>query len=186
MTPGIANRTVKPGGFVGSTRETMGVEGPGAASTAPVMANTWMRGDDVAQPTCSVLSCDRPAVARGWCNTHWARWKRTGDVQADVPVVQLGRSPYERVMDTVTEVDGHWITSAVDRIHGYGQVRDGRARTLKSHRVVYEHHRGPIPEGMVIDHLCRTKACVNPDHLEVVTQPENARRIDRVGRRWVS
>lgn len=98
----------------------------------------------------------------------------------------MGRSPYERVMATVTEMEGHWITSAVDNVHGYGQVRAGRGRTLKSHRVTYEYHRGLIPDGMVIDHLCRVKACVNPDHLEAVSQSENCRRIDRVGRRWVA
>lgn len=184
----IAARTVKPAGFVGSTRGIISTEGPGAASTAPVMANTWIGGVDVAKSICAVPVCGRPVLARGWCSPHWARWSRTGDVQADLPVRVMGRTPYERVMATVWYIDGHWITTAVDTIHGYGQVSAGRngASPLKSHRVTYEHHRGSIPEGMVIDHLCRVKSCVNPDHLEVVTQSENCRRIDRVGRRWVA
>lgn len=45
-----------------------------------------------------------------------------------------------------------------------------------AHRIAYEAARGPIPEGMTIDHLCLVKRCVNPDHLEVVARSENTRR----------
>ena len=47
---------------------------------------------------------------------------------------------------------------------------------MLAHRYYYEKLRGPIPEGMQIDHLCRLPACVNPDHLEVVTPTQNVRR----------
>lgn len=61
------------------------------------------------------------------------------------------------------------------RIGGYGAVQvDGK--TKRAHRLVYEAERGPIPQGLVLDHLCRTPACVNPDHLEPVTFAENIRR----------
>lgn len=48
----------------------------------------------------------------------------------------------------------------------------------KAHRYAYERARGPIPAGLVIDHLCRNPLCQNPWHMEVVTQGENARRGD--------
>lgn len=45
-----------------------------------------------------------------------------------------------------------------------------------AHRRVYEWLRGPVPEGLELDHLCRNKLCVRPDHLEPVTRAENMRR----------
>lgn len=58
---------------------------------------------------------------------------------------------------------------------GYGTFRVS-GRHTKAHRAAYEHAHGPIPPGLCIDHLCRTPACVNPDHLEPVTPKENVRR----------
>ena len=58
---------------------------------------------------------------------------------------------------------------------GYGTIRI-QGRTWYSHRYAYELTRGPVPEGMEIDHLCRNRACANPTHLEPVTHAENVRR----------
>src|SRR5438132_1259918 len=66
-----------------------------------------------------------------------------------------------------------WMRSLTTR--GYGQFARNRQRFC-AHRVSYELVRGAIPEGLQIDHLCRTRSCVNPDHLEPVTAQVNQRR----------
>ena len=59
---------------------------------------------------------------------------------------------------------------------GYGVAALRHNRTALAHRTVHELLVGPIPEGMTIDHLCRVKSCVNPEHMEIVTRGENTRR----------
>lgn len=72
-----------------------------------------------------------------------------------------------------------WIGSLTGT--GYGGICTGRPRVGKStkevaHRVAYKLFKGPIPEGLDLDHLCRVRSCVNPDHLEPVTRSENLKR----------
>lgn len=60
---------------------------------------------------------------------------------------------------------------------GYGVLSINRTGgKILAHRWSYQHHNGPIPDGLSIDHLCRNRGCVNPDHLEAVTHRENVLR----------
>lgn len=70
----------------------------------------------------------------------------------------------------VTE-SGCWLWLGAIAVHGYGKIS-----TRYAHRVSYETYRGPIPPGLQIDHLCRVRCCINPDHLEAVTAKENKAR----------
>ncbi len=74
-------------------------------------------------------------------------------------------------------VTGCWEWTACITSTGYGRIWDGR-RADWAHRVVYVAIRGRIPTGLVLDHLCRVRHCVNPDHLEPVTDAENTSRGD--------
>ena len=79
----------------------------------------------------------------------------------------------------VDKSDGCWWWLGGVNSYGYGAVSrtiDGRRYQLQAHRVAYELLVGPIPEGLVIDHLCRNTRCVRPDHLEPVTDKVNILR----------
>ena len=79
---------------------------------------------------------------------------------------------------TSTSPDGCWIWQGCRDEYGYGEIGMGgdAGPTRKVHRVTYEHFVGPIPDGLTIDHLCRTPSCVNPEHLEPVPLAVNVRR----------
>jgi hypothetical protein len=70
---------------------------------------------------------------------------------------------------------GCWLWDGARFDTGYGKTFIGEKRVL-AHRVVYELLRGPIPQGLQIDHLCRVRCCVNPDHMEPVTRVVNVMR----------
>lgn len=75
---------------------------------------------------------------------------------------------------TVDAETGCWVFGSVYPTTGYGRFYvNPTIKQQLAHRVAYEHFVGPIGDGMVIDHLCRNRACANPLHLEVVTRREN-------------
>lgn len=111
--------------------------------------------------TCAVEGCERPLCARGWCVTHYNRWHKWGD-----PLKVHTAEPFEvRFWQKVDKSGSCWIWTGAHVPKGYGQFAVNR-RPVYAHRFAYELHHGAIPDGMQIDHLCRTPACVNPDHLE--------------------
>lgn len=69
--------------------------------------------------------------------------------------------------------DGCWLWTASAQSGGYGQIRVGRGPKL-AHRVAWELAWGPIPAGLTVDHLCFRPLCVNPAHLRLLTNVENA------------
>lgn len=89
-------------------------------------------------------------------------------------------SPVDRTLANMDVTDaGCWVPRRAPTQTGYVMVWDhGRFRL--THRVMYESMVGPIPDGLTLDHLCRNRACCNPDHLEPTTMRENTLRGDAV------
>lgn len=125
----------------------------------------------MADATCSVGDCSRPIARRGMCNMHGLRVERHGspdNPRGDVRARIL--SGFVEAADT-----GCWEWQRSLFPNGYGYIKhDGRGRG--AHRVAYEVLVGPIPEGLELDHLCRNRRCVNPEHLEPVTKAVNQQR----------
>ena len=121
--------------------------------------------------TCSIEGCDNVVRARSWCNKHWKRWRKHGDPQHAVK--SYFRDP-EASFLARTEQDGTCLVWTGGRISaGYGLM----AKRKLAHRHAWERVNGPIPEGMVIDHTCHRKSCVNVDHLRLATRAQNGSHL---------
>ena len=101
-------------------------------------------------------------------------------IESHLREATLARVRRRLVTDQVT---GCWIWTGARNHGGYGVCGVTLARRMtrqfRVHRLVYELLVGPIPDGLTIDHLCRTAACANPAHLEPVTASENSIRQNR-------
>lgn len=145
----------------------------------------------MADRTCSIEGCERRYYAHGWCQAHYNRSRKHGDPSAGVPIIG-----YSRTANFWAKVDKHgpvpahrpdlgpcWVWTAARHGKGYGMFSVDRKRKVRAHRFAYEMMVGPIPEGLDLDHLCRNRACVNPEHLEPVTRSVNLKRGNVGGRR---
>ena len=114
--------------------------------------------------TCSIDGCIRPHYARGWCHMHYGRWRVHGTTD------DLRSSVEERfeLQHEIRQGSDCWWWIGAKSSNGYGRFSVNGQMAL-AHRWAYEHRISPIPDGLVIDHLCQNRACVNHDHLQAIT-----------------
>lgn len=125
-------------------------------------------------PKCAVKSCPRLKHEGDLCHSH-NTIRRLG--LPDAESVWIAK----RLANYVVNENDCWIWQGTPNNVGYGKVGvrndpSTPGEEEAAHRWFYKRLRGPIPEGLHLDHLCRTPLCVNPAHLEPVTQEENTRR----------
>lgn len=128
--------------------------------------------------TCSAEGCFRITYARKLCNLHYQRWRKAyqGPPLSGLSFEERFWAKVSREGPVSThrpELGPCWTWTAARTKGGYGTFGTG-SRLV--HRISYELLVGPIPEGLELDHLCRNRQCVRPEHLEPVTPKENQRR----------
>ena len=106
---------------------------------------------------------DKSYLKESMAHARKSRWQGTSEERA-----------ISNFWSKVQKTDSCWIWTGSKR-YGYGFFGSNYEHR-QAHRFSWELHRGPIPEGLQIDHLCRNPSCVNPEHLEPVTQRENILR----------
>ena len=135
---------------------------------------------------CAAQECDRTVIeARGLCRKHYQRFMANGSTELQPRPTASERfwakvSKEGPVSTWAPHLDRCWIWTAASGGHkgNYGVFYDGERQTY-AHRWAWESVNGQIPEGLTIDHLCRTTRCVNPEHLDPVTIGENVRRYSQ-------
>lgn len=129
---------------------------------------------------CSEPSCTDPHEARGYCNRHYKQKREAGEL----PVLRRTlRDRFEEKVDRQGPIPPHrpdlgpcHLWTAGKNKNGYGSIGLPGQDTgsAGAHRVAWELYRGPIPEGMHVDHMCHRHDCVNVAHLRLATVPQNA------------
>lgn len=130
---------------------------------------------------CTVDGCGRDEKARGYCGLHYTRQAKHGDVHYTRP----RQTTSERFWSKVDKSGECWTWTASVTERGYGQFNPGgRSDPKQAHRVSWEMAHGSIPEGLVIDHICFTRLCVNPSHLRATTLQLNSEYRHRGKKRF--
>lgn len=130
----------------------------------------WQAWRDSTAAACRLDGCDTPARAQGLCNLHWLRNYTKGSFDAPVRKTVL-----ERFWEKVLKTDSCWLWQGAISDTGYGAFNAGD-RNVSAHRFTYELEHGKQPSDRHLDHLCRVRACCNPEHLDLVSPKENQHR----------
>lgn len=181
----MAERTCK---VTGCDRDASG-KGGGGRGWCPTHYMRWRRHGDperggevirqhVAGAPCSITRCTKSTVARGYCENHYRRWRRYGEPLAGKP--SPGGATADRFWSKVHQTADCWIWTDAPNGAGYGTISVAGVSVM-AHRLSWMLDGRDLDPDLQIDHLCRVRLCVRPDHLEQVTAAENLARARAAG-----
>lgn len=181
-----------PGSIMGSknialTRETLRalVEAgrPLAASSLPSSGMTSDTNLRMAMVRRGLLSFSKATGFRLWSVTERGRQALADDAAGLAPLGSAHKPSKLAVVAARLEEgaipepnSGCWIWTRHITTTGYGYLHNSAVNSNETHRISYILRHGSVPDGLVLDHLCRVRCCCNPDHLEAVTFAENIYR----------
>lgn len=161
-------------------REIPGISGFfGRIETAPTSACNTRRGltrslviarkglPIMVPKTCTIPECADPQDSRGLCSSHRGKALRRGEIQL-LPKTTVA----ERFWAKVDKTETCWQWTGATKSNGYGNF-SASGKTVMPHRYAWEATRGPIPQGLMLDHMCFNRKCCNPSHLRTVTMKQN-------------
>lgn len=133
-------------------------------------------------PKCSVENCENQSLIKGMCNKHYLRFRRFGSTDDNW---RTHAPLWQRFLRKIDKTEDCWVWLGNKSRSGYGSIQEGGkgSRTVAAHRLSYEMHKGPIPDGLVVMHSCDNPACVNPDHLSLGTFKDNTADMIAKGRK---
>jgi hypothetical protein len=111
-------------------------------------------------------------MCRTYCPGHHWQLKKGRPI---TPIVRMNTT--ERFWSYVTRMNGCWEWSGPRNRDGYGKLGIGKKK-VSAHRFAYQLLVGELLEGREIDHTCRVRSCVNPEHLQLVTRKQNVENVD--------
>lgn len=122
---------------------------------------------------CLFSKCDRSAYCHGLCKSHDQQRRRGQSLRPLHPPKLTLEQALVRFTDRAGDC---WQWTGARSGNGYPSVTTA-AGTMRVHRASYELHHGSIPDGAMIDHRCRNRMCVNPEHLHAVSNKQNGENL---------
>lgn len=130
-------------------------------------------------PECTAKGCSRKPDARGLCKKHYSRWRVRGS--SETVLLAQPRTEDERLEIVLSRIDKSgpvsiyvstpcWLWSGYTNAQGYAKFGPRLV-----HRYVYEHLVGPLGR-LTLDHVCRVRRCINPEHMSPMPISENNSR----------
>ena len=158
---------------------------------------------------CSVEGCDNKHDARGFCSSHYRKYMAYGTPYGTFKRVErkcsiegcenkhnsrgycknhyreslVGKKPKpsekERFWSKVDKTPGCWYWTRGKNANGYGSFSVSGGSAVAAHRYAWEEFNGRIPDGLVVDHRCQNRSCVNPEHLRLIAPGQNRQNLVR-------